>query len=112
MHGGGPEVTPGRPLPDAYTKEDLTLLERGCANLLHHVNIIRKSGVTPVVCLNRFHTDTDLELALVRRICEEYGVRCAVSDHWRYGGAGAEELAQAVLEACGGAVGAEAAVPR
>ena len=100
MHGGGPEVTPGRPLPDAYTKEDLTLLERGCANLLHHVNIIRKSGVTPVVCLNRFYTDTDLELALVRRICEEYGVRCAVSDHWRYGGAGAEELARAVLEAC------------
>ena len=100
MHGGGPEVTPGRPLPDAYTKEDLSLLERGCANLLHHVNIIRKSGVTPVVCLNRFYTDTDLELALVRRICEEYGVRCAVSDHWRYGGAGAEELAQAVLEAC------------
>lgn len=36
----------------------------------------------------------------MRRICEEYGVRCAVSDHWRYGGAGAEELAQAVLEAC------------
>ena len=100
MHGGGPEVTPGRPLPDAYTKEDLTLLERGCANLLHHVNIIRKSGVTPVVCLNRFSTDTDLELALVRRICEEYGVRCAVSDHWRYGGAGAEELARVVLEAC------------
>lgn len=52
------------------------------------MNIIRKSGVTPVVCLNRFYTDTDLELALVRRICEEYGVRCAVSDHWRYGGAG------------------------
>ena len=100
MHGGGPEVTPGRPLPDAYTKEDLSLLERGCANLLHHVNIIRKSGVTPVVCLNRFHTDTDLELALVRRVCEEHGVRCAESNHWRYGGEGAIELAKAVVEAC------------
>ena len=100
MHGGGPEVVPGRPLPDAYTREDLSLLERGCVNLLHHVETIRRSGVTPVVCLNRFYTDTEAELALVRRICEAHGVRCAVSDHWRYGGAGAEELARAVLDAC------------
>ena len=80
--------------------EGLSLLERGCANLLHHVETIRRSGVTPVVCLNRFYTDTEAELALVRRICEAHGVRCAVSDHWRYGGAGAEELAQVVLDAC------------
>ena len=100
MHGGGPEVIPGRPLPDAYTQEDLSLLERGCANLLHHVETIRRSGVTPVVCLNRFYTDTEAELALVRRVCEAHGVRCAVSDHWRYGGAGAEELARVVLDAC------------
>ena len=100
MHGGGPQVVPGRPLPEAYTREDLSLLEQGCANLLHHVSIIQSSGITPVVCLNRFHTDTDAELALVRRVCEANGVRCAVSDHWRYGGAGAEELARAVLDAC------------
>ena len=61
---------------------------------------IRRSGVTPVVCLNRFYTDTEAELALVRRVCEAHGVRCAVSDHWRYGGAGAEELARVVLDAC------------
>ena len=48
MHGGGPEVVPGRPLPEAYTREDLALLEAGCANLLHHAATIRKSGVTPV----------------------------------------------------------------
>ena len=100
MHGGGPEVVPGRPLPEAYTKEDLTLLEAGCANLLHHAETVRKSGITPVVCINKFHTDTDAELALVRHICAEHGLRCAVSDHWRYGGAGAEELARAVMAAC------------
>ena len=100
MHGGGPEVVPGRPLPEAYTREDLALLEAGCANLLHHAATIRKSGVTPVVCINKFYTDTDAELALVRRICAENGLRCAVSDHWRYGGAGAEELARAVMAAC------------
>ena len=100
MHGGGPEVVPGRPLPEAYTREDLALLEAGCANLLHHAATIRKSGVTPVVCINKFYTDTDAELELVRRICAENGLRCAVSDHWRYGGAGAEELARAVMAAC------------
>lgn len=100
MHGGGPSVTPGRPLPEAYTREDLALLERGCANLLHHADTIRRAGVTPVVCLNRFHTDTDAELALLRHLCGEHGLRCAVSDHWRYGGAGAEELAREVVAAC------------
>ena len=100
MHGGGPEVVPGRPLPEAYTREDLALLEAGCANLLHHAATIRKSGITPVVCINKFYTDTDAELELVRHICAENGLRCAVSDHWRYGGAGAEELARAVMAAC------------
>ena len=100
MHGGGPSVTPGRPLPEAYTREDLALLERGCVNLLHHADTIRRAGVTPVVCINRFHTDTDAELALLRRLCGEHGLRCAVSDHWRYGGAGAEELAREVVAAC------------
>ena len=100
MHGGGPSVTPGRPLPEAYTREDLAMLERGCANLLHHADTIRRAGVTPVVCINRFHTDTDAEIALLRRLCGEHGLRCAVSDHWRYGGAGAEELAREVAAAC------------
>lgn len=100
MHGGGPEVVPGKPLPEEYTKENLDLLEKGCANLLHHVNTVKKSGITPVVCLNKFYTDTDAELELVRNICKKNGVRCAVSDHWRYGGEGALELAKAVVEAC------------
>ena len=100
MHGGGPEVRPGRPLPEAYTKENLALLEAGCENLFHHVKNVQKSGIKPVVCINRFSTDTDAEIALVRRLCASRGVRCALSEHWQYGGEGALELAQAVVEAC------------
>lgn len=100
MHGGGPAVVPGRPLPTEYTEENLELLENGCENLFHHVNVIRKSGIVPVVCINQFYTDTDEEIALIRRLCAENGVRCALSNHWRYGGEGAIELAEAVLDAC------------
>ena len=100
MHGGGPEVRPGRPLPVEYTEENLELLEKGCCNLFHHVNNVKKSGIKPVVCINRFHTDTDAEVELLRKLCAEQGVRCALSEHWRYGGEGAIELAQAVIDAC------------
>ena len=100
MHGGGPEVVPGRPLPEAYTQENLELLEKGCENLFHHVKNVKKSGITPVVCINKFYTDTDAEIALIRKLCAENGVRCALSEHWQYGGEGAKELAQAVIEAC------------
>jgi len=100
MHGGGPEVRPGKPLPVEYTQENLALLEKGCENLFHHVNNVKKSGIKPVVCINRFATDTDAEVALLRRLCEEHGVRCALSEHWQYGGEGAIELAQAVIDAC------------
>ena len=100
MHGGGPTVVAGRPLPKEYTEENLELLEKGCENLFHHVNTIKKSGIVPVVCINQFYTDTDAEIALIRRLCAEHGVRCALSNHWRYGGEGAIELAEAVIDAC------------
>ena len=100
MHGGGPEVVPGRPLPEEYSKENLRLLEKGCENLLHHVRTVKKSGIPIVVCINRFFTDTEAEIDLVRRLCREQGIRCALSDRWRYGGEGSLELAQAVVDAC------------
>ncbi len=100
MHGGGPKVVAGIPLPDAYTKEDLGLLEKGLPNMLHHINTIRTSGINPVVCINRFHTDTDAEVAMVRKAAETAGARCAVSTHWADGGDGALELADTVKEAC------------
>ena len=102
MHGGGPKVVAGLALPDAYTKEDLGLLEKGLANMLHHINTIRTSGINPVVCINRFHTDTEAEVAMVRKAAEQAGARCAVSTHWADGGDGALELADTVKEACEG----------
>lgn len=100
MHGGGPTVVPGRPIPEEYTKENLPLVEKGCENLLHLINVIRKSGIKPVVCINSFYTDTDAEIKLVKRIAEQAGARCAVSEHWLKGGDGALELADAVMDAC------------
>jgi len=100
MHGGGPRVAPGLPLPEEYKKENLELLEKGIVNLIHHINIVKKSGIKPVVCINAFHTDTKDEIALVRRYAEQAGARCAVSEHWLKGGDGALELADAVLDAC------------
>jgi formyltetrahydrofolate synthetase len=100
MHGGGPAVRPGRPLPDEYTKENLDLLEKGVQNLLHHIRIVQKSGIKPVVCINAFHTDTKDEIAMVRRFTEEAGARCALSEHWLKGGDGALELTDAVIDAC------------
>ncbi len=100
MHGGGPPVTPGLALPAEYSREDVALVEKGLANLLHHIGIIRRSGMNPVVCINRFATDTADELRVVRKAAEAAGARCAVSDHWARGGDGALELADAVAEAC------------
>jgi formate--tetrahydrofolate ligase len=100
MHGGGPTVKPGIPLDEAYTKENLELLEKGCANLIAHVETIKKSGVRPVVCINSFYTDTPDEIKLLRRVAEANGALCARSEHWLKGGKGAVELAEAVVQAC------------
>jgi formate--tetrahydrofolate ligase len=100
MHGGGPKVTPGIALPEAYTKENLALLEKGLPNMIHHINTIRKAGINPVVCVNSFHTDTKEEIEMVKKAAEAAGARCAKSTHWAQGGEGAVELADAVIDAC------------
>ncbi len=99
MHGGGPDVKPGKKLDEAYSKENLGLLEKGCENLSAHIDIIKKSGVRPVVCINSFHTDSPAEVALIRRMAEQHGAFAALSRHWRQGGEGARELAEAVMAA-------------
>ncbi|MFA6816324.1 MAG: formate--tetrahydrofolate ligase [Lentisphaeria bacterium] len=96
MHGGGPAVRPGIKLSEEYIKENLGLVEKGCENLLAHIEIVKKSGVRPVVCINSFYTDTPAEIALVKKISEEAGAYAALSEHWLKGGAGALELAEAV----------------
>jgi formate--tetrahydrofolate ligase len=100
MHGGGPAVKPGIPLAEEYTKENLELLEKGCENLIAHIETVKKSGVRPVVCINSFYVDTKAEIELVRKIAEQNGALAAVSEHWLKGGEGAIELAEAVIAAC------------
>lgn len=102
-HGGAPAPMPGRPLPEAYTTEQVALVEAGLPNLLHHIGLVRKSGVPAVVCINRFHTDRQTEVDAVKRACEAAGAMVAVSKHWEKGGAGALELADAVTAACNSA---------
>jgi len=99
MHGGGPRVAPGLPLAPEYHEENLPLLERGIPNLLHHIRIVKLSGIKPVVCINAFSTDTKDEVALVKKYAEAEGARVAVSHHWLKGGDGALELADAVIDA-------------
>ena len=99
-HGGAPAVKAGLPLDPVYTTENLELLEKGCDNLLAHIDIIRRSGIQPVVCLNAFYTDTPNECELVKKMAEKAGATFAVSNHWLKGGEGALELAKAVITAC------------
>ncbi len=100
VNKGAPAVVPGKPIPKEYFKENLAWLEDGMANVIHHINTIKKAGINPVVCINRFHHDTEEEIKLTRRMCEAAGARVAVSQHWQYGSEGALELADAVLDAC------------
>jgi len=100
MHGGGPAVKPGIPLTEEYMTENLELVEKGCENLVAHIETVKKSGVRPVVCVNSFYTDTKAEIKLVRKIAEQNGALAAVSEHWLKGGEGAVELAEAVVQAC------------
>jgi formyltetrahydrofolate synthetase len=100
MHGGGPKVVAGRPLDPAYTEENLELVEKGAENLKVHIKNALKYGVPVVVAVNRFTTDTDAEIDLVRKIAIEAGAEDAVmSNHWADGGAGAVELGKAVIAA-------------
>lgn len=100
MHGGGPKVTAGMPLPKEYIEENLTLLEAGCTNMKKQVENAKLFGVPVVVAVNAFKTDTDSELDLVCKVAKEAGafdaVRCS---HWADGGAGAADLARAVEKA-------------
>jgi formyltetrahydrofolate synthetase len=99
-HGGAPIPMPGQPLDPAYSQENVGWVEKGCENLIHHIKTVKKAGINPVVCINHFYTDTDNEVKAVRRLAEEAGARVALSKHWQYGGEGAVEFADAVVEAC------------
>ncbi len=84
--------------PRDLIPEDVAAVKAGLPNLFKHVENIRGFDRQPVVSINRFDTDTDAEVEVVRKACEELGVRCAVSTAFADGGKGAEELARAVIE--------------
>jgi len=93
MHGGLAK--------DELGTEDLEALERGLPNLLQHVSNIQDVYSLPVVvAINAFPTDTPAELKLVEEKCAELGVNAVLSEHWAKGGAGAIDLARAVVDAC------------
>ncbi|MCA9950332.1 MAG: formate--tetrahydrofolate ligase [Anaerolineales bacterium] len=101
MHGGGPNVIPGRPLNAAYKEENLELLEAGLANMQAHIRNARRFGVPVVVAVNKFAQDTPAEIAMVAAAAVAAGAETAVmSDHWANGGDGSVDLARAVVDAC------------
>jgi methylenetetrahydrofolate dehydrogenase (NADP+)/methenyltetrahydrofolate cyclohydrolase/formyltetrahydrofolate synthetase len=101
MHGGGPKVVPGKPLDPAYTEENLGLLEKGLPNLIQHIENARKFGVPVVVAVNKFLTDTNPEIEMIKKAAVEAGAEGAyLSEVWAKGGAGGAELAEAVIAAC------------
>ncbi len=99
-HGGAPVPVPGKPMPEEYSSENVEWVAAGCGNLIHHIRNVRKAGISPVVCINAFYTDTDAEIEKVRELCEAEGARVALSRHWEKGGDGAIEFAETVVEAC------------
>lgn len=101
MHGGVGRIVAGRPLPKKLVTENLPALEKGCENLVKHIQNARLFGIPVVVAVNRFTTDTDAEIELVRQKAREAGAEDAVpSEVWAKGGEGGAALAEAVVRAC------------
>jgi len=101
MHGGAFDVRPGVPIDEKLVvKENMEALEKGCENLAKQVENVHIHGVPAVVAINRFTSDTDREIELVRKKALESGAEDAVAvDCWAKGGVGAVELAKAVVAA-------------
>ncbi len=100
MHSGRFTVVAGKPLDPALTQEDLDSLSLGIANLEAHIASLKNFGIPVVVAVNRFLTDTDNEIELIKKRAIEAGAEdAAVSEVWAKGGAGGAELAEAVVKA-------------
>ncbi|KAI4120019.1 MAG: hypothetical protein LQ345_000278 [Seirophora villosa] len=100
VHGGGPEISPGAALHEIYRTENVDILRKGCVNLKKHVSNAREYGIPVVVAINRFETDTEAEVAVVREEALAAGAVDAIpANHWAEGGKGAVELAKGVIAA-------------
>ncbi|HZK04838.1 MAG TPA: formate--tetrahydrofolate ligase [Actinomycetaceae bacterium] len=97
-HSGRYRIVPGKPLPTELLEENVEDVAAGIANLDHHLRTIKQWGIPAVVAINAFPDDHASEHALIADHCLAKGVPCAVSTHVADGGAGAEDLAQLVVQ--------------
>ncbi|PGH03263.1 hypothetical protein GX51_04133 [Blastomyces parvus] len=97
-HGGGPPIAPGATLAPEYTTENVELLRNGCVNLRKQIANAKAYGIPVVVAINKFETDTDAEIAVIREEAIAAGAEDAIpANHWAEGGAGAVDLAKGVI---------------
>lgn len=100
-HSGRFDVRPGRPLPESLSREDCDAMEAGISNLHGHLAHLKQYGIPVVVAINRFPTDTEAEVRLLRSLAIRAGAtRVAETQAFSQGGEGCLELADAVIEAC------------
>jgi formate--tetrahydrofolate ligase len=99
-HSGRYKVVAGKPLPPEMLEENPDDVRAGAANLAKQIENVTVHGVSPVVAINAFPTDHPSEHQVIRDIAESLGARVAVCTHFADGGAGAVDLARAVVEAC------------
>ncbi|KFY90490.1 hypothetical protein V498_05925 [Pseudogymnoascus sp. VKM F-4517 (FW-2822)] len=100
VHGGGPPIAPGGALDKVYTEENVDILRKGCVNLKKHIENAKQYGVPVVVAINKFETDTEAEVQVIREEAIAAGAEDAIpANHWAEGGAGAVDLAKGVIAA-------------
>ncbi|KAI9643013.1 tetrahydrofolate synthase [Ciborinia camelliae] len=100
VHGGGPPIAPGAALHQVYREENVEILRKGCVNLKKHISNARSYGVPVVVAINKFETDTDAEIQVIREEAIAAGAEDAIpANHWAEGGKGAVDLAKGVIAA-------------
>ncbi len=90
MHGGVPR--------DKLLEENIVAVQKGISNLARHIRNVGKFGVPIVVAINRFSTDSDSEIKVIKQMCAELGVKAVEANHWEKGGEGAEDLAENVIQ--------------
>ncbi|EHK96152.1 P-loop containing nucleoside triphosphate hydrolase [Glarea lozoyensis ATCC 20868] len=100
VHGGGPPIAPGAALDKVYREENVDILRKGCVNLKKHIQNAKSYGVPVVVAINKFETDTEAEVQVIREEAIAAGAEDAIpANHWAEGGKGAVDLAKGVIAA-------------
>ncbi|SCO31540.1 probable C1-tetrahydrofolate synthase [Fusarium fujikuroi] len=100
VHGGAPPIAPGAALSPVYKEENVDILRAGCVNLKKQIANAKSFGIPVVVAINKFSTDTEAEIAVIREEAISAGAEDAIlANHWAEGGKGAVDLAHGVIAA-------------